>query len=127
MDRLRWKRDGSDWLLYLDRRRFGRVVPDGKWPGMFRSVLPSGGLSDIANLSRAKNAVHEAAVRELEFEARRQPANYPRKRPEKRGVFRHTAPPMREKYRGLVHTMEGKSNERQTALRSMLSRFKEKP
>jgi hypothetical protein len=48
MDRLRWKRNGADWLLYLDRRRFGRVVPDGKWAGMYRSVLPSGGLSDMA-------------------------------------------------------------------------------
>jgi hypothetical protein len=107
MDRLRWKRDGADWLLYLDRRRFGRVVPDAKWPGMFRSVLPSGGLSDMANLTRAKNAVYEAAARELEFGARQQRATDPRKCPEKRGVFRHTAPPMRENVQGLVHTMEG--------------------
>ena len=101
MDRLRWKRNGADWFLYLDRRRFGRVVADAKWPGMFRSVLPSGGLSDMANLARAKNAVCEAAAREIEFEARRQPANYPRKRPEKRGVFRRTAPPMRENVQGV--------------------------
>jgi hypothetical protein len=51
-----WKRRGADWLLYSDRRLVGRVVPDPVWPGMYRAKLP-GGLSDMVNLSRAKDAV----------------------------------------------------------------------
>jgi hypothetical protein len=49
----------------------------------------------MASLSWAKNAVLVAAERELEFEHRSQPANDPPKRPEKRGVFYGSAPPVR--------------------------------
>ena len=83
--RLTWRRDGSDWVLLLDRRRFGRVVPDSKYPNMWRSILSGGRLSDIANLAWAKNAVLVAAEREVEYEARA--ANAPSKCPEKEGVF----------------------------------------
>jgi hypothetical protein len=48
--KLKWQRDGTDWILLYGRRRMGRVVPDGQYPGMFRSVK-SQGLSDMANLS----------------------------------------------------------------------------
>src|SRR6266571_3740383 len=65
-----WKRDGIGWRLLIGRRRFGRVIPDSKFPGMWRSPLSSGRLSDMANLAWAKNAVFEAACRELEFEQR---------------------------------------------------------
>jgi hypothetical protein len=34
-----------------------RIVPDGWWPGMFRLRLPDGSLSDILNLTRAKDAL----------------------------------------------------------------------
>jgi hypothetical protein len=67
--RLQWKRDGADWVLFCQRRKMGRVVPDQKYPGMWRSVK-SRGLSDMANLSWAKNAVLAVSERELEFEAR---------------------------------------------------------
>jgi len=33
------------------------IVPDAKWPGMYRLVLPDGSLSDMVNLTRAKDAV----------------------------------------------------------------------
>jgi hypothetical protein len=90
--RLTWRRDGSDWVLFLDRRRFGRVVPDSKYPNMWRSILSGGRLSDMANLAWAKNAVLVAAEREMEYEAR--VANAPPKCPEKRGVFEDTAAPV---------------------------------
>jgi hypothetical protein len=32
------------------------VVPDANWPGMWRVRSPDGGLSDMANLTRAKDA-----------------------------------------------------------------------
>jgi hypothetical protein len=37
----------------LDRR----IVPDSKWPGMFRIRRPDGSLSDMANLTRIKDAL----------------------------------------------------------------------
>jgi hypothetical protein len=39
----------------LDRR----IVPDARWPGMYRIRLPGGGLSDMVNLTRAKDALAE--------------------------------------------------------------------
>jgi hypothetical protein len=67
---LQWKRDGADWILFCQRRRMGRVVPDDKYPGMYRIALTRGRLSDIANLSWAKNTALVAAERELEWGAR---------------------------------------------------------
>ena len=71
---LRWKRDATGWRLFGGKRSFGRVVPDQKWPGMWRVVLHNGRLSDMANLSRARNSVMAMADRELEYEARKQAA-----------------------------------------------------
>jgi hypothetical protein len=48
---LAWQSDGDDWILLAGRRRLGRVVPDPKYPGMWRSVKSGGQLSDTANLS----------------------------------------------------------------------------
>ena len=67
---LAWKRDGADWLLLHKRRRMGRVAPDHEHAGMYRGVLVRGRLSDMANLSWAKDAALAAAIRELEYEAR---------------------------------------------------------
>jgi hypothetical protein len=36
------------------------IVPDGKWPGMYRLRLPTGRLSDLVNLTRAIDAVNAA-------------------------------------------------------------------
>ena len=33
-----------------------RIVPDPKWPGMYRIKRPDGSLSDIANLTRCRDA-----------------------------------------------------------------------
>jgi hypothetical protein len=33
------------------------IVPDAKYPGMYRLVLPGGALSDMVNLTRAKDAL----------------------------------------------------------------------
>jgi hypothetical protein len=91
---LQWKRAGSGWRLFDDRRCMGEVVPDSTHRGMWRVVLSGARLSDYANLSWARNAVLEAATRELAYEARH-PATDPRKCPENGGVFSRTAPPMR--------------------------------
>jgi len=66
---LQWKRSGAEWILYQGKRRVGRVVPDSKYAGMYRIALPSGRLSDMANLSWAKSLALDAAERELVYEA----------------------------------------------------------
>jgi hypothetical protein len=81
---LTWRQEGEVFALYAHRRRFGRVVRDSQYPSMWRSVMPDGSLSDMSNISWAKNAVLIAAERELEYESR--VADTP-KRPNKRGVF----------------------------------------
>ena len=68
---LAWKRDGADWLLLHKRRRMGRVAPDSEHRGMYRVVLSRDRLSDMANLSWAKDAALAAAVHELDWESRK--------------------------------------------------------
>jgi len=87
-----WRRDGAGWRLFAGRRCFGRVVPDAQYPGMWRSVLATGRLSDMANLSWAQNAVLQVAIRELEWAVRRRRATTPSKCPESGSVFGTTSP-----------------------------------
>jgi len=42
--------------LYFGRRKLAEVVPDDRWSGMWRVKLPNGQLSDMVNLTRAKDA-----------------------------------------------------------------------
>jgi len=52
--------------LYLGKRRSGySVVEDGRWPNMWRVLLPDGSLSDMINLSRAKDAALAFLDRDL--------------------------------------------------------------
>jgi hypothetical protein len=74
---LAWHRDSGDWILRHNKRRMGRVVPDHEHSGMWRSLKSGGRVSDMANLSWAKNAVLEAATRELEYEAHHRPVITP--------------------------------------------------
>jgi hypothetical protein len=85
--KLRWQRDGADWILPYgpNRRRMGRLVPDRKYLGMYRVALSRGRFSDMANLSWAKHAVMAAAIREILWEVRHRPANDPSKCPVNRG------------------------------------------
>jgi hypothetical protein len=44
-------------LYYASAKHpIAEVVPDNRWPGMWRVRWPDGSLSDIANLTRAKDA-----------------------------------------------------------------------
>jgi hypothetical protein len=83
---LTWKPVGNGWQLFAGKRRFGRVIPDEKYPGMWRTPLAGGRLSDMANLSWARNAVMEAAIREIAFEEMRQ-GNTPSKSQQIGGGF----------------------------------------
>ena len=93
--KLKWQHDGAGaWVLLHGRRRMGRVVPDAAYPSMWRSVK-SRGLSDMANLSWAKDAVVGAALRELEWRVAQDAATDPRKCPENRGANRLASPHVR--------------------------------
>jgi len=41
-----------------------RIVPDPKWPGMYRVRRPDGSLTDMVNLTRAKDALREMTGRQ---------------------------------------------------------------
>jgi hypothetical protein len=89
---LHWRRIGSGWRLFDGRRCFGEIVPDSTYPNMWRPVLTGGRLGDMANVTWAKHAVLEAAVRELEWEGRRNRATDASKCPKKRGVSEGARP-----------------------------------
>jgi hypothetical protein len=93
---LSWRRDRDGWLLRAGRRRLGRVVPDQKHKGLWRSIRADGRLSDIANLSWAKNAVLAAAELELEFEGHQQTATDPTNCPVNGGHFAGLSSPVRQ-------------------------------
>jgi hypothetical protein len=49
---VQWKGRG----LYLGRKLLATVVPDRDWPGLWHVSLPNGHVTDMVNLSRAKDA-----------------------------------------------------------------------
>lgn len=52
------------WRLRIGTKLSGFTVePDGKWPGMWRVHSPGGKISDMVNLSRARDAARGFAVR----------------------------------------------------------------
>jgi hypothetical protein len=57
------------WDATKLRLHSGRVItsiePDGTWPGMWRVRLPDGSLTDMVNLTRAKDAGLTIALRFL--------------------------------------------------------------
>lgn len=52
-------------LLGPHKRLMVEIVADGEWPGLFRVLRPDGGLSDMVNLSRAKDAALTLALAQL--------------------------------------------------------------
>jgi hypothetical protein len=58
---LAWVRDGAAWVVRHSGTELARVVPDEKYPGMWR-VRSDGRLSDMVNLTRAKDAAATMAL-----------------------------------------------------------------
>jgi hypothetical protein len=51
-----WRRTPDSWLLMQSRRVAAMLLPDPRFPSMFRIKLPNGSISDMVNLTRAKDA-----------------------------------------------------------------------
>ena len=53
-----WRATGEGLALHLGRgtQRLALVIADGRYPGMYRVRMPDGSLSDMVNLTRAKDA-----------------------------------------------------------------------
>jgi hypothetical protein len=58
---LQWK----DRELFFGRKQVGSVVPDSKYPNMWRVEREDGSLTDMVNLSRAKDAAVTLALASL--------------------------------------------------------------
>jgi hypothetical protein len=59
---LTWVRHGTAWLVRHSGTELARVVPDEKYPGMWRVRSPDGRLSDMANITWAKDAAVTMAL-----------------------------------------------------------------
>jgi hypothetical protein len=59
---LRWVRDHAAWVVRHGGTELARVVPDERHPGMWRVRSPDGRLSDMVNLTRAKDAAATMAL-----------------------------------------------------------------
>jgi hypothetical protein len=74
-DRLKWHNANGRLSLYYgnDRDPLLAVEPDSKYPGMYRIRFPEGGLSDMVNLTRAKDAAITLALQSLNSEVQETP------------------------------------------------------
>jgi len=77
---LNWRSDSDGFGLYRGRCSVPtlRVVRDAVYPGMWRVRWPDGRLSDMANLTRSKDAARRFAESEERRERGRRSASEPR-------------------------------------------------
>jgi hypothetical protein len=68
---LNWQKDGEAWAVRYRSRVLLQVAPDLTHSGMWRIRHPDGRLSDLVNLSRAKDAATSLAVGILNADKRR--------------------------------------------------------
>jgi len=71
-DRLKWRADVDGLDLYYGPAMLARVVPDATTPGMYR-ILVRGQVSDMTNVSRAKDAAVSIALGQLNLEPQERP------------------------------------------------------
>jgi hypothetical protein len=83
-DRLKWRHADGRLFLYHGNNcsPLLTVEPDSKYAGMYRIRFPEGGLSDMVNLTRAKDAAITLALQSLNSGVQEtpQPAAYVRKK-----------------------------------------------
>jgi hypothetical protein len=67
--RLAWRKQRENFVIEFEKRLVEgapKVVPDGKYPNMWRLQFEDGQLSDMVNLTRAKDAALGYADRLLD-------------------------------------------------------------
>jgi hypothetical protein len=81
-DRLAWRKDGVRLLLFhgSDQNPLAIVEPDAKYPFLYRIRYPDGRLSDMVNLTRAKDAACWFALRSLNSRPQETPSESPQAR-----------------------------------------------
>jgi hypothetical protein len=115
---LAWRKVGKGWQLFARGRRFGKVIPDSNYPGMWRIPLSGGRVSDMANLSWARNAVLDAAIREIQWEERSsRPPSFIR---DSGGDFPPTSPHSDLRSEGAPDLADSPSNQSTPPLKSNL-------
>jgi hypothetical protein len=89
-DRLSWRRaNGRLFLFYRNNDDHLAIVePDAKCTGMYRIRFPDGGLSDMVNLTRAKDAALALALRSLNSVVQETPSEAGYVRNKRRKVVR---------------------------------------
>jgi hypothetical protein len=75
-DRLIWRTTKHGLSLHYGTRRLPllRLVRDADWAGMYRIELPDGGLTDMVNLTRAKDAALSIALKALNSGTQERPS-----------------------------------------------------
>lgn len=48
--------------VYLGKRRLSQIIQDNEYPNMWRVIEENGSLSDMANLTRARDAANNRAL-----------------------------------------------------------------
>lgn len=93
-DRLTWRAKAGGFALYYGhaRQALAYVMPDPTWPGMFRMQLPDGQFSDLANLSRIKDAACATALKALNSKAQETAAAGPPARQIERAAISSVPP-----------------------------------
>ena len=73
--KLTWRKTADGWDLHVYGRHGSivSVIPDGTYPAMWRVRRPDGGLTDMANLSWARDGAVAIALGVLNAAARKAP------------------------------------------------------
>jgi hypothetical protein len=90
-ERLTWRADNNQLWLYRGRKRMPHacVEPDTVHPGLFRVRFSGGNVSDIVNLTRAKDAALAIVLRCLNSVAQDSPPGELQARQKSAGVSDH--------------------------------------
>ncbi len=105
-DRLTWRKDGVRLLLFhgSDQNPLAIIEPDAKYFRLYRIRYPDGHLSDMVNLTRAKDTACSFALRSLNSPPQETPslASQARKKAEAEGNLGQSTNRVQRPPRGLL-------------------------
>jgi hypothetical protein len=65
---LRWRDDGDGLALYHGKQIMAQIVPADRCPGLWRIRFDDGRLSDLANITRIKDAAVSSVLADLRMQ-----------------------------------------------------------